>query len=117
MELNINSPVFAEFMENLNLAVLKCLTEILAENFSGGEINAKIIIEAENACEVFGDEQYNYKKPTIDHKVIVTLKKREEAKGYFNEKMELFQDDAGVFFIVKPKTAQMEFQENGGEST
>jgi len=124
IELNINSPVFAEFITNLNMAVIKCLTEITADTFSGGEISAKITIEAENACEVYAtgtskdgvheNELYHYKKPVIEHKVTLTLKKRDEAKGSYNAKMELKRSEGG-FILVEPKTAQMSLEEMEGK--
>jgi len=121
IEMNINSPVFAEFITNLNMAVIKCLSEITADTFSDGEISAKIIIEAENACEVYAtgtskdgapeNDLYHYKKPAIEHKVTLTLKKREEAKGSYTSKMELRRDGNGGFILVEPKMAQMSLEE------
>jgi len=120
MELNIMSPVFAEFLTNLNLAVIECLKETTAGNFSGGEISAKVSIEVVDASEVYaegtsedaprGKELYHYQKPVIEHKVALTLKKHTEAKGSYDEKMALKQ--AGkAFVLIKPLMAQMSLEE------
>ena len=122
-EVNVNSPIFEEFICNLNTAILKCLSEMHADNFSGGDISAKISIEVERACELFpagldenGREKtkaYHYKKPAIEHKVTLTLKKREEAKGSYSEDLELKQDDER-FILSEVRRAQMTLEEMGG---
>ena len=122
IEVNLQSEIFAEFRENLNKAILSCLTEIHAKRFSGGEIGAKISIEFENGVEVYaagGDENgkakneaHHYLKPVIEHKVTLTLKKRAEAKGSYMEDLELKQDDER-FILTEPKRAQMSIEEIG----
>ena len=119
-ELNLNSPAFSDFCENLNHAILQCLHELYEGNFAGGDIAAKISIDLESDSQYIPTEKkddagktvyktYHYKKPAIEHKVTITLKKRAETKGEYNPlDMELKQDKKGKRFILsKVQTAQL----------
>lgn len=109
IEVSINSPIFEEFNVNLNNKILSCLEELYAENFNGGEINAKISIELVNDYEHYPttgndgeiiEKSYHFRKPTIEHKVTLTLKKKAEVKGIYNEQLELKRDNENERFIL-----------------
>jgi len=113
-ELNLQSPAFEEFNENLNKTILACLRELHAGKFIGGEIAAKISIELQSDSEYFAvgtDDKgkpkyksYQFNKPEIDHKVTLTLKKRDEIKGtYSPSAMELKQDNGRLILSAVTK--------------
>ena len=122
-EVNLHSPVFAEFNENLNQAILQVLLECYEGSFTGGEIAAKISIELESGAEVFpaGEDEngkpksrvYSYRKPIIVHKVTLTLKRRAEAKGSNNEPLELKRDGDDRFVLQEITKAQLTLDELG----
>ena len=117
IEISIHSPIFENFLTALDNAILDCVEEIHAENFSGGEIAAKINIEFENAVEFYPtgehkEDAYHYKKPNIEHKVTMTLKKREESNGKYNEPLELIKEN-DRFILTEPKKAQTSLFEKG----
>ena len=114
IEVNINSPIFKDFVSALDSAILRCVAEIHAENFSGGEISAKIIIDAIEFKEDYQSETYHYKNPKIEHKVVVTLKKKTETKGIeYKDGFELAK--CGENFLLREvPAAQTNIYEIGG---
>jgi len=125
-EISMTSPIFEDFIKNLNNAVNECLHELNAENFSGGDITAKISIELEDAVEVYPESgkgkeatqgRHHYKKPNIEHKVALTLKKKSENKGgYSQQRQELvFDEKNNRFILVEVKTAQVTLSEMGDD--
>lgn len=122
IEVSINSPIFAEFNENLNEKLLSCMQELYAENFSGGEISAKISIEIVDDCEFYPstdehgeitEKAYHFQKPVIEHKITLTLKKRDEVKGVYNEQLELKRDNER-FILTEVKKAQLSLLDTEG---
>lgn len=108
-----------------NSAILQCLRELHKGNFAGGDINAKISIELQSDYENFAvgaDEKgkpkykaYQYKKPDIEYKVTLTLKKRGEAKGSYNPaSMELKRDNER-FILSEVTKAQLTLDEVEGK--
>ena len=121
-ELNLKSQAFTEFCCNFNTAIIECLSELYEGNFEGGDIAAKVSIEIERGVEFFPttemdengkikEKSYHYKKPNIEHKVTLTLKKRAEAKGgYVPHAMELKKDNDQ--YLLSPVTkAQLSLDE------
>lgn len=111
IEINVYSPIFSDFLNHLNAAILQCVREIYADNFSGGEISAKINIDFSDEVEFYATGQdkehaHHYKRPDIEHKVTLTMKKREEVKGGYNEPLELVKDDER-FVLVEVQKAQL----------
>jgi len=118
-ELNLQSPAFKELRFNLDTAIISCLHELYEGNFAGGDITAKINIELESDTEVFSagtdnegrpiGKSYSFKKPTIEHNVGLTLKKRVEAKGGYipGRLMELKRDGEKRFVLSEVTSAQM----------
>ena len=129
-EFNLSSPAFEEFNNDLNAAILQCVHEIHNGTFAGGDISAKISIELINDSEIYvhknkeiggveiGEprkEIYNYKKPSIDYKVTLTLKRCGESKGSYQPVgMELKKRDDERFVLQKVKTAQMTLSDMEG---
>jgi hypothetical protein len=116
IEIDINSPVFEEYCNSLNKNIISCMRELYAGNFSGGEISTKIGIELENGYEFYTskdaesgeitEKAYEFLKPTFEHKITLTLKKRHETKGGFNERMEL-KSDGDKFILAEVTKAQL----------
>jgi len=123
-EINIYSPIFAEFLENINKAIINCLAEVYEGNFSGGDISAKISLELISGSEPYlelvdGEEKkryYSYKHPSIEHKVALTLKKKAEAKGGYIEPDQELIFDGERFTLAKVKRAQMTIDEMGADN-
>jgi len=129
-EFNLRSPAFEEFNNDLNVAILQCVHEIHNGTFAGGDISAKIGIELINDSEIYvrkgkeiggveiGEprkEVYSYKKPVIDYKVTLTLKRRGESKGSYEPVgMELKKGDDERFIMQKVKTAQLSIEDMEG---
>jgi hypothetical protein len=121
IKVDINSEIFEQFNNDLNNALMECLNELYAENFEAGDISAKIAVELPEDMEIYpeindnGDaveKAYVFKKPSIDYKVTLTLKKRAEAKGAYKERLELQKD--GDQFVLKEITgAQISLGEAG----
>ena len=120
-ELNLQSPAFTEFNENLNAAIIACLRELHEGNFVGGDISKKISIELQSDHENFAvgtDEKgktkfkaYQFKKPDIEYKVTLTLKKRDEAKGSYNPASMELKRDKGRFILSEVTKAQLTLDE------
>ena len=111
-ELDLRSPAFEKYNKDVDAAIKHLLNEVYAGKFAGGDINVKISIDLMDDFEEFplkvgsvetGTSTYAYKRPEIDHKITITLKKRAEMKGSYKEKgMELLKD--GEQFILSEVT-------------
>ena len=120
IEISLNSPVFEQFNGNLDRAIQQCLSELYEGNFVAGDISAKINIELGSGMEVFAvgedengkpkEQAYHYKKPAIDFKVTLTLKKRDETKGSYVKDLELKRDDER-FILSEVTRAQLTLEE------
>jgi len=121
--LNLQSEAFSEFNQDLNARIIECLGELHDGYFVGGDITAKISIDLRTHYESYPvgiDEQgrqksksYKYKRPGIDYKVTLMLKKREESKGsYDTRQMELKKKGDG-FMLAEVKQAQLTLDEVG----
>jgi len=118
--LNLDSPAFAVFHRDLNAAIITCLQELYEGGFSSGDISAKISIDM--VCqheEFYTDEQdnpkiklYRYRKPVIEHKATVTLKRQAEVKGKYvpDGAVELKKAD-DTFVLSRVAQAQMSLEE------
>ena len=107
MEININSPIFEDLLQNLNIAILKCVKEIHDGKFESGDISAKISIEfardfVEN--ETKGSDNTNrgreYLRPDINHKVTLTLKEKIKADGGYSANKALEKNEDGRFILA-----------------
>ena len=106
-EINLHSPVFKELISNLNFQIGQCLKELFEDNFEAGEITAKINIEVTNEVEYIHAQSYYYRKPAFNHKVTLTLKKKEELKGEYDEKAEL-KRVGGSFLLTSVEKSKLE---------
>jgi len=123
LEFSIHSPVFEDFKTDINENIQACMKEVYAGNFEGGEISAKISIELGYGYEHYpatdengeiSDKVYQYRKPVMEHKITLTLKKRHETKGKYNaEGMELKADD-DRFILAEVAKAQLSFVDMEG---
>ena len=122
-ELTAQSEAFKHFNENLNEKIKQCLYELHEGNFEAGDINAKISIELiDGTQEVYLQEGNGqgkaktkyYRTPLIETKVILSLKKRTEAKaGYLSRDFELrFDKNNESFTLAKVPQVQMQLDES-----
>ena len=111
IEINIDSSVFEELRENINDAMLKCLEEVHQGNFNGGEISIKINIDFDKEQEVLPNHKImHYKKPNIEHKTSLTLKRNLSVKGGYNEKLAL-KKDGKRFILERVHEAQLSLED------
>lgn len=115
LDIDIESPVFSEMLDNLNNEILRTIQKVYDKEFESGEISLKLTIELPNAYENFpsvdeyGEQAvktFKYRKPEFEHKVTTTLKKQYKRDGIFSDKRDIqFKD--GRFVAVPIKEAQI----------
>ena len=127
LEIDINSPVFAGMLDDLNKEIQRVIQNVYEGKFASGEISLKLELKIVSGFEdmpkvnEFGEmitETYKYKKPDFEHKVTSTLKKQYKQEGSYSEKKEIVWDEDNGKYIVKPiRNLQLEFTnlENKGD--
>lgn len=108
LEIDIESPIFNEMLQDLNNEIVRVIDKIYRGEFEGGEVGLKLSLSIvddykEITVERFGEiikETYAYKKPYFEHKVNSTLKKQYKIEGIYTEEKEVVFEDGQ--YIVKP---------------
>lgn len=117
LDIDVESPVFSEMLDNLNEEIQRTIKKVYDKEFESGEISLKLTIEIPKAFKTFGktdefgeiiNETYSYRSPKFDHKITTTLKKQFKAEGTYAEEREVqFENGKFVAVPVKLKDPQM----------
>lgn len=111
----LNSEVFQEMRQNLNVSILAVLKEIHKDNFASGDISLKLTIGRVTEFEKVPDGHGGlvnkpYKMPVFEHKINISLQKKDSIGGqYVATGKELVYED-GLFELVDVEKAQMEME-------
>ena len=109
LTIDIDSPVFASMLGDLNGEIQRVIKKVFNEEFESGEINLKLNIEIPESYKSYArtnddgelvNDTYKYKKPDFQHKVTSTLKKKYEQKGSFTGEREVIFLDGE--FLARP---------------
>lgn len=117
LDIDVESPVFGEMLDNLNEEIQRTIKKVYDKEFESGEISLKLTIEIPKAFKTFAkadefgeivNETYSYRAPKFDHKITTTLKKQFKQEGTYAEEREVqFEDGKFVAIPVKLKDPQM----------
>lgn len=109
LEIDIQSPIFACMLNDLNSEIVRVIDKVYKGEFEGGEVNLKLGLTIDNGYKEFPRENeygetiydtYKYKKPNFEHNVTTTLKKQYKQKGSYTEEKEVVYEDGQ--YMVKP---------------
>ena len=98
LTIDIDSPVFASMLGDLNGEIQRVIKKVFDGEFESGEISIKLNIEIPESYKSFArtdsygelvNDTYKYKRPDFQHKVTSTLKKKYEQKGGFTGEREV----------------------------
>jgi hypothetical protein len=119
LTIDIDSAVFSSLLGDLNGEIQRVIKKVFEGEFESGEISVKLNIEIPDAFKTyartddFGDlvnETYKYRRPSFEHKVTSTLKKKYEQKGEFGGEREVVFLDGE--FVARPlKQEQMSIED------
>lgn len=116
LDINVESPIFNEMLDNLNVEVARCIKKVYDKEFSSGEISLKLTIEIPETYKEFPkvteygeviQELYKYRRPNFKHQVTTTLKKQFKQEGTYSEEREVQLDDSGNFVAIPLKSSQV----------
>lgn len=116
LDISIDSPIFNEMRDNLNVEIERCIRKVYDKEFVAGEISLKLTIEIPAALKEFPkvnefgeivQELYKYRKPNFKHQVTTTLKKQFKQEGTYSEEREVQVDEEGNFIAVPLKSPQI----------
>lgn len=121
LDIDIESPVFSEMLNNLNEEIQRTIKKVYDKEFESGEISLKLTIEIPKAFKTFPktnefgeivNETYSFRAPKFDHKITTTLKKQFKQEGSYAEEREV-QFEGGKFVVapVKLKDPQMSIED------
>lgn len=111
LDINIDSPVFEDMLENLDTEIQRVVKSVYENEFAEGEINLKLNLKIKTDTEEFattdeyGDvvnETYRYRKPDFEHKVTTVMKKTYSQKGSYSPKREVIWDEKEEKYVAKP---------------
>lgn len=121
LDIDIDSPIFKEMLENLNGQIKACIKKVFDKEFVGAEINLKIAIQIPEGYKDFPSEDpltgkmkiktYKYRRLTLSHKAISTLKKQFVQDGTFDEERELKENTDGSFGAFPIENPQISFKD------
>lgn len=119
LTIDIDSPVFASMLGDLNGEIQRVIKKVFDGEFESGEISIKLNIEIPESYKSFArtneddeliNDTYKYKRPDFQHKVTSTLKKKYEQKGGFTGEREVIFLDGE--YVVRPlKQDQMTLED------
>ncbi|MFR1907538.1 MAG: chromosome segregation protein SMC [Clostridium neonatale] len=119
LDIDINSPIFAGMLDDLNKEIQRVIQNVYEGKFASGEISLKLDLKIVSGFEEmprvdeYGEmitETYEYKKPDFEHKITSTLKQQYKQEGSYSERKEVVWDEIDKKFIVKPiRKPQLEF--------
>lgn len=116
LDIDIQSPVFQEMLDNLNMEIQRTIKKVYDKDFQGGEITLKLNIEIPEAYKYFPktdefgemtEETYKYRQPNFKHAVTTTLKKQFKQEGIYNAEKEVVLNTDGKFVVVPLENPQM----------
>ena len=117
LDIDVESPVFSEMLDNLNEEIQRAIKKVYDKEFESGEIALKLTIEIPKAFKTFAkadefgetiNEMYSYRSPKFKHNITTTLKKQFKSEGTYAEEREVqFEDGKFVVVPVKLKDPQM----------
>jgi hypothetical protein len=122
--IDIRSPVFQELLDNVDEKLEMLLEQLETGEFYGGDISIKISVESQDDVKHYDKitdegkqykEALKYKRPVIEHKTKLVLKKQSESKGsYAQNNMEMVKVD-GVWILreLPDQQMKMEMEEEG----
>lgn len=116
LDINIDSLVFKEMIDNLDLEIQRVIKKVYDKDFQSGEVTLKLSIEIPDAFKYFPktnefgeliQETYKYRKPNFKHSVTAVLKKQFKQEGVYSEEKEVTLDNDGNYVVVPIVNPQM----------
>ncbi|MBS4538192.1 hypothetical protein GOQ27_06940 [Clostridium sp. D2Q-11] len=125
LEIDIDSPIFEDMLENLNREILRVVEKVYEEEFEAGEITVKLALTiptsykdypAKNEFGEMVNKTFSFRKPHFEHKITTNLKKQFKQEGLYTEEKEVvFKDGKFVAMpIQEPQTSLFDNKNQGG---
>lgn len=113
---DINSPIFANVLGELNAQIVEVIKKVYDGEFASGDISLKFTLSIPSYIKEFpavnevGEDivkEYKYKALHFKHDITTTLKKVGKTKGEYYGEKELKQNDDGEFVEVPVTNPQI----------
>lgn len=117
LEIDINSPIFAQALKTLDKEIKRVIEKLHDEEFASGEITLKLdlaLIEdskefpKEDELGLSESEFYYYKRPQFKHSVSTTLKQQYKETGTYTDEREVKLIDDN-YVLVPVEEPQLNF--------
>lgn len=119
-DIDLYSPMFEQFIVQLNARIGDCLMKVFTDEFEDGEITAKIKItmpeyeDPQIVVDGYGEQttmMRRYKSPSIKHTISLQLKQKREVSGEVALKEHEVKEIDGKYVAVPVVKAQVTMEE------